>query len=52
MLSESSIASPDEVNPQDRVFVAPFADGLAAIGDDDAVARCAEYKATVCVIGN
>ena len=35
------IESPEEVESQDGVFVPPSADGLAAIGGDEAAARCA-----------
>ena len=39
MLFEGFIESPEEVESQDWVFVAPFADGLAAFGGDEAAAR-------------
>ena len=50
MLSDSFIASPEKVESQKRIFVAPFGDGLAAFGGDEAAAGCADCEMLVCIV--
>ena len=52
MLCDGFIAVPEKVDPQERIFVAPFADGLAAFGGDEAAAGCANCEVVVCGVGN
>ena len=52
MLPEGFVHGPEEVEPEERVFVAPFADGLAAFGGDEAAAGSADCYIKICIVGN
>lgn len=52
MLSHGFVHGKEEVEPEERVFVAPFADGLAAFGGDEAAAGSADCYIKICVVGN
>ena len=50
MLFDGSVAGPEEVESEDRVFMAPFPEGLAAVGGDEAAAGCAGREALIGVV--
>ena len=52
VLPEGFVHGPEEVEPEERVFVAPFANGLAAFGGDEAAAGSADFNIKICVVGN
>ena len=52
MLSHGFVHGEEEVEPEERVFVAPFADGLAAFGGDEAAAGSADGYIKIGVVGN
>ena len=51
MLLNGVIHIPEEIDSENWVFVAPFADGFAAFGRDEAAAGCANGEVAVCVVG-
>ena len=52
MLFQGFEGSPEEVESQERVLVAPFADGFATFGGDEAATGCPDCDAAVYVVGN
>lgn len=52
MLFDVPVARHEEVDTQDWILVAPFGNGLAAFGGDEASAGCADCNVTEYVIGN
>ena len=50
VLLDGSDSVPEKVDSQDRVFVAPSADGSAAFGGDEVAARCSDCQIVVCVV--
>ena len=52
MLFQGFEGSPEEVESQERVLVAPFADGFATFGGDEAATGCPDCDVAVYVVGN
>ena len=52
MLYQGLVASPEEVESQERVFVTPFADGFTTFGGDETATGCPDYDVAICVVGN
>ena len=51
MLFQGLVASPEEVESEERVFVAPFADGFATFGGDEAATGYPDCDVAVYVVG-
>lgn len=50
MLFDGFVAVPEEIEAEEWVSVAPFAEGFAAFGGDEAAAGCAGCQVPGCVV--